>query len=405
MRMRTHHRIAALAALAAAAMLGACGDTATRVQVFPVTVQVEYPATYAQTHATGATVVLRSTDRGTADTLTTGADGRAVFQGVIPGRYEISATRALTEGEAWELAGAREAVQLNALIPAEALSEATAGTPLTLRLAGSPLGSWVIKEVYYTGSRTPTGGTYFFDQFYEIYNNSTDTLYAGGLMIANIHGVSGQINPSSTPTPFQGDTDHVYADAVWRIPGGATDHPVPPGGSVVIAQQGIDHRTDPNANPASPVDLGNADWEMFVDVPDTRDLDSPTVPNMEMLHRRGGFYALVTVFGPGIVLARGDFESWEQVRAPDASPTSAPHVKIPVTAVIDAFEALQNAESGAFKRIPAALDAGFVFADGTYTSQSARRKTERTIAGRRVLRDTNNSSQDFEIVAPNPRGF
>jgi hypothetical protein len=405
MNMRTDSPILALVALAAAALLGACGDSPTRVQVFPVTVQVEFPATYAQPQAAGATVVLRSTDRGTADTLTTGTDGRAIFPGVIPGRYEISATRALSEAEALELTGVRQAAQLNALIPSEMLTEATAGTPLALRLAGSPLGSWVIKEMYYTGSRTPTGGTYFFDQFFELYNNSTDTLYAGGLILASIHGVSGQINPGSTPTPFQSDTEHVYADAVWRIPGGATDRPVPPGGSVVIAQQGINHRSDPNANPASPVNLGNADWEMFIDVPDTRDLDAPTVPNMEMLHRRGGFFALVPVFGPGMVLARGDFSSWQQVRAPDASPTTPPHVRIPVTAVIDAVEALQNAQSGAFKRIPAALDAGFIFADGTYTSQAVRRKTERTIAGRRVLRDTNNSSQDFEVVTPNPRGF
>lgn len=391
--------------LAATLAVAACSDSPTRVQAFPVTVQVEYPATYAQPQAGGVQVVLRSAERGTADTLSTLPDGRAVFPSVIPGRYEISATRSLGEAEAEQLTGVRGTVQLNALLPSEMLTAEAAASPIVLRLAGSPLGSWVIKEMYYTGSRTPTGGTYFFDQYFEIYNNSTDTLYAGGLILASIHGVSGQINPSSTPTPFQSDQDNVYAEFVWRIPGGASAHPVPPGGSIVIAQQGLDHRNDPNANPASPVNLGNADFEMFIDIPDTRDVDSPTVPNMEMLHRRGGFYALKPVFGPSMVLARGDFSSWEQTPLPGASPTTAPVIRIPNTAVIDAVEALQNAQSGAFKRIPAALDAGFTFVGDTYVGQAVRRRTAANVAGRRVLQDTNNSSQDFEVVTPNPRGF
>jgi archaellum component FlaF (FlaF/FlaG flagellin family) len=80
--------------------------------------------------------------------------------------------------------------------------------------------------------------------------------------------------------------------------------------------------------------------------------------------------------------------------------------RVPNALVVDAFEALQNGNSGAYKRVPAALDAGFVFASGTYTSQSARRKVATTIGGRRVLQDTNNSSNDFDIITPpTPRGF
>jgi hypothetical protein len=114
------------------------------------------------------------------------------------------------------------------------------------------------------------------------------------------------------------------------------------------------------------------------------------------------------VFGPGLALARVEdaFSAADSVAIPGAPPTSPPVLRIPIDAVIDAVEALQNSQSGAFKRLPAALDAGFVSASGTYTGEAFRRRTEAEIADRRVLRDTNNSAEDFELVStPTPRGF
>ncbi len=386
-------------------MMAGCDDEGTRLQTVDLTVQVEFPPSYAQVEAPNARVILRSAERGEADTLSTNAQGQATFSGVLPGSYEVSANLPLQASEALQLTGIAQAVELNALQGSFQVTSATGGQPLTLRLAGSAVGSWVIREMYYTGSARPSGGNYFFDQFFEIVNNSTDTLFAGGLMLASIHGVAGQINAASQPTPFQDDPDHVYAEAVWGIPGGPTDHPVPPGGSILIAQQGINHRSDPDANPGSPVDLGDADWEMYVDVPDSQDLDSPTVPNMEMLHRRGGFYALVPVFGPAMVLVEGEFASFEAVIIPGQAPTSAPVIRIPVGRVLDGVEAMQNAQAGPFKRLPAAVDAGFIHASGTYTSESVRRRVARVIGDRVVYQDTNNSAADFEVASPpTPRG-
>lgn len=399
------HTLTTIPTVALALALAACDDSPTSVRPFPVTVRIEYPATFAESPAPGAQVVLRSLERGQADTLTTDGAGSVTFRDVIPGTYEITASRALTGDESFRLTGNRVETHLNARLDGVRLDERS--TSLVLQLGGAPLGAFVIKEVYYTGSGRPSGGTYFFDQFIEIYNNSTDTLHAGGLMLAYIHGASGQINPSTTPTPFQIDHDNVYAEWVWRIPGKETDHPVPPGGSILIAQQGLNHRSDANGNPNSPVNLGDADWEMYVDIPDSRGIDSPPVPNMEMLHRRSGFYALMPVFGPGLVLFRADdFSALARVAVPGSAPDSPPVIKIPVTMVIDAFEALQNGNAGTFKRIPVALNAGFVYASGTYTGESARRKVEKTIAGRKVLRNTNDTSADFEMIArPTPRGF
>jgi len=80
----------------------------------------------------------------------------------------------------------------------------------------------IIKQVYYTGSQKSDGTTYFSDQFIEIYNNTDRTIYTDGLMIGDVYGVSGQINPNSTPTPFQDSTDFVYLNNIWQIPGTGT---------------------------------------------------------------------------------------------------------------------------------------------------------------------------------------
>lgn len=384
--------------------LGACSDSTNEVQTFAVDVQVQYPSTYATTPATGARVLLTSTERTTSDTAVADAQGVARFTRVLPGNYVVSASRTLTPDEALTLTGQRTAVTLNAVEPVRSILAAPTA-PLATTLAGSRLGDLVIKEVYFTGSRTPSSGTYFSDQFIEIYNNSTDTIFTGGLLIADTYGVSGQINPSNVPTPFNTDAQNVYVSSIWQIPGTAQQRPLAPGQSLLIAQDGIDHRNDPNGNPASPVNLGNADWETYNERVDGRDLDSPTVPNLTRLTFRGGFDWLLTVFGPGVVIFRVDNPaSLDSVIVPGTTSTYA--TRVPASAVIDAFEALQNGSSGSYKRVPDGLDAGFVFASGTYTSQSARRKVAATIGTRRVLQDTNNGTNDFTVLTPpTPRGF
>ena len=52
-------------------------------------------------------------------------------------------------------------------------------------------------------------------------------------------------------------------------------------------------------------------------------------------------------------------------------------------------------------------DAGFGYCTGTNNSQALMRKTDSvTVGGRKILRDTNNSSNDFELrTRAVPRGF
>jgi len=260
--------------------------------------------------------------------------------------------------------------------------------------AQSLQGKLVIKQCYYTGSRTPANTNYFSDQFHEIYNNSPDTVYVDSLCIADAFGASGQINPTTQPTPFQNDQNHVYVNNIWMIPGTGREHALPPGRSIIIAQDGVNHL---EFNPNS-IDLSGADWETYKTGGNANDIDNPNVPNMVQIHVVSGFDWLVTVFGPGMVI----FKVPDPTALESATPPglTEPRKKVPSSAVIDAFEALRDANSGAFKRIPLALDAGFTFASGTYTRESARRKVASVVNGRQILQDTDDSGEDFIIGAP-----
>lgn len=374
------------------------------IQTANVKITVNYPANYSL--GTAANTEVKLTSKGTGSTITalTNANGMASFQDVVPGTYDVAVTKSLSAAESQTLTGVAQALVLNAAKTDLQIS-APQSPDVTLQLAGSTAGGLLIKEVYYTGSRTAAGGTYFSDQFLELYNNSTEVVYLDGLCIADLFGNAGLINPASLPSPFNTDNANSYASNVWRIPGTGKQHPLLPGTSVLIAQDGVNHK-EATLNPNSPVDLSKAEFETYNERPDNRDADAPGVPNLEKLYFTGGFDWLLTVFGPGIVLFRTDNFSQLQMVTPPGSTSTTTYIKIPNTLVIDAFEALKDAGSGSFKRVPVALDAGFVFAKDTYSAESFRRKVATTINGRRILQDTNNSGNDFEkLTTPTPKGF
>jgi hypothetical protein len=371
------------------------------IQSATIQLTAEYPSNYSTLRASNVQISLVSKTDGTTYNGTTDANGTLKIADIIPGTYNISAVRAITATEAQTLTGIAQQIQLNA---AQNDFTINGTSSLTLKLSGSAAGSLLIKEVYYTGSKTPTGGTYFSDQFVEIYNNSTEVIYLDGLCIADLYGNSGLINPNSPITPYKDDTENSYASNVWRIPGSGKQHPLAPGSSIVIAQDGVNHK-EATLNPNSPVDLSNAEWETYNQRDDNRDADAPNVPNLEKLYFTGGFDWLLTVFGPGLVIFRtDDFNKLEKVAIPNS--TLPERIKIPNNLVIDAFEALKDASSVGYKRVPVALDAGFVYAADTYNAESFRRKVVTTINGRRILQDTNNSGNDFvKLARPTPKTF
>lgn len=375
-------------------------DDDEEVQPTNISVQLSYPADFVEQQVgEGIEVMLSSTTAGSTFTSSSDATGTVLFETIIPGEYQLQASQQLSADQALAITGKfNQGMNLNGSTTISITPVPVDGQEFGLELSGAPAGDLVFKEVYYTG----VPDFYFSDQFIEIYNNSDDDIFLDGLCIADIWGISGQINPSSTPTAFADDTDHVYANSVWRIPGSGQEHILRSGESIIIAQDGIDHTAE---NENTTVNLNDANWETYNQRDDNRDVDSPVVPNLERVYFTGGFDWLVPVFGPALILFRSDdFDALERVQIPELPDTFAPRVKIPKELLIDTFEALRDADSGSFKRIPAGIDAGFAFATDTYVGESFRRKLALVSDGRKILQDTNNSGNDFEkLDTPTPR--
>ncbi|MFA7134221.1 MAG: DUF4876 domain-containing protein, partial [Bacteroidales bacterium] len=75
--------------------------------------------------------------------------------------------------------------------------------------------------------------------------------------------------------------------------------------------------------------------------------------------------------------------------------------RIPINEVVDALENVGNENQAQLKRVPAVLDAGVATVGGTYVAKSVARKVRETREdGRVILYDTNNSTEDFEVMDP-----
>lgn len=358
---------------------------------YTVTVTVQYPEGYDTQYAEGFLVKITSTASAKEDSATTRADGTATFN-LLSGVYSISAV-----GENSEYAFNGTSANLT-------ISE-DKNIDITLK-AVALQGGLVFKEIYYTGSKTTADGSYYSDQFQEIYNNSDEVMYLDGLALGyltptNASGISTWVDANEnllTRLPLQ-----FY---VFYIPGSGKDYPIQPRTSIVIAQDGIDHKTDPLGNALSPVNLGNADWEYFCgDINGGKDADAAGVPNLSLMYTTttSMYDMLYTVSGPAIVMFRlpqgtdpATFASNpDNLSTAPGSTSSTKYLMIPKECVIDAVECVQVEENKRNKRLPADLDAGSVYCSGTYVSKSIRRKVKQIIDGKVIYKDTNNSSEDF----------
>lgn len=251
--------------------------------------------------------------------------------------------------------------------------------------AVAPLPGELLITQLYTSGAAPAGGTdhYYSDQFFELGNNSKHPLDLSGVRFADVYGAAGAINPGMEPDSFA--TSHpelVVLSSVWRLPDGTR---LEPGHTLTVAHDGANHR------PFSTIDLSGADFETFV-ADSEREEDSPTVANVESVVYNGGYDWLITVFGPSLVVLDADTPLGD---APQGAGNR--YVSIPVSAVLDGVDTVMDADSGSFKRLPPAIDAGFTTVGATYIGTALHRAT--TDDG---WVDTDDSGADFSVGAPAP---
>jgi hypothetical protein len=267
---------------------------------------------------------------------------------------------------------------------------------IDVNVGASRSGALIFKEVFYCGSRTPTDGSYFRDQFYEIYNNSESEQNVRGLAIAIINPLTATAN---LPVWTGENADkYVYALQIWQVPDDR-DYPLNPGESVIIAQMADDHKKS-NLNPNSPVNLLSAEFETLVRT-SALIQDNPAINMLMAFWPSPTPQWLTTVFGGAFVLffppAPIDANSPTEVVSPEGS--TAKSYRIPIDAVVDALENVGDANQVQLKRMPAVLDAGAATVGGTYLTRSVARKVRETLPdGRVILYDTNTSTDDFEVM-------
>lgn len=321
---------------------------------------------------------------------TTTENGIATATDIIPGVYTISVSASQNQGGfTYTIAGSESNVSLIA-----------DGSEVVVRVDAVKEAALVFKEIYYTG--VDPANFYFRDQFYEIYNNSTEVVYADGLCIAET--VFANYDKSIIyEWPIENADQYVFARVIWQLPGDGKTYPVQPGESFVIAQWATNHKAENLSKGLSPVDLTGAEFEAIEKETTFNGilLTDNLAINMKKVVQAG--YAMpqwltstdgsrYVLFKPSKPLKNEDF-----ITATNADYQGTAR-EIAISDVIDAVQAVNNESGMSVLGLPTALDAGAIWCSGSYVGESIARKIKETRPdGTKVYQDTNNTSNDFEV--------
>lgn len=403
------------AILALAILVGftACSDDDDVVRLANLNVTLDIASSFSGISMDNVNIIITNTVDNSQQSALTDMNGVAAFIDIAPGSYNVSASMDLSPEEAGAASGYYEAMTLNAV---QNNLELMGGvdTPCFITLDGKPSSSLVISELYFNG--TMVDWLFYKSQYIELYNNSSEVVYADGLYVASL--APGTVGSSPTDIPLALDlTETVYARKIMRVPGSGQEFPVQPGETFLIALNAVDYS---NAGASTNVDLSGADIETYSktwmeDMGRTGsydDIDNIDVPNMECVYLalEAGWYSLDPA-APSIAIFRNESFEITQVTDPAAGDPVKIHEKyaaIAVSDIIDGVDVMLNAEKGSFKRLPTSIDAGFSYIDAYFSGKSVVRKVEKVVDGtdRKILKDTNNTTNDFELTdTPTPGAF
>lgn len=403
-------KIASLGLLALLPM--SCVDFDDATQPITVTVQVLSPQDLPNADLQGHTVSLTGTNGYTA---TTDASGNAVFSNIVPDVYSVSTSWKLTAAEYAQATGKvveNRSFTISGSLPAKVMSSSS-DAPIQMSVNITQDQSILIGKVYYQGNKDNNNKNYTYAKYLELYNNSDEAIDVAGLYIALME--SSSPNPAYAITYFP-QRDSIVAKQVFRIPASPSCM-VKPGGTVLIVNSAVDHSTK---GASEEPNLLDADFE-------AKDLNSskphennPAVRELPLVY---GFttqtYLNLMQGGPSAVAIFSTTEDvatdWvaDNLTYAYGKKSGSKYMKIPTHAVIDAVDILKyNGETGVdvnTKRFYDYLDAGYTYTEvkNGYDGRLVVRKTASVTAdGRKILQDTNNSSNDFESTDElNPREY
>lgn len=381
--------------LCALLCLAACKkDNQLEQKEVKLTLNLENPQGLTDVQLSDIKITFKEINSG-KQTLSSAVQNNQVSVSLAEGSYDIS----LDGNISYKLDGKTITGKTGGLKQGLVLTGAQRTESLKLFL-GQAGGGFVIQEIFFTGTLSKEGLQYLGDRYFKIYNNSAETLYADGLIIAQ-SAFETTMKQKYTPDIM---SQAVAVSSVIMVPGTGKQHPVLPGASIVISEDGINHK---EFNPNS-FDLSKSDFEMYY--ADADDIDNPQVPNMQNVF---GMLTVYNVASKGYVLARlnkdvNDFLanykydfSYDFVMGDVTVPMDDSGYKIPNSWILDAVNLSTQSDFQWIVTDPS-IDMGWTFCGKTSNDKSRYGKSVRrkvlsvTADGREILKDTNNSALDFD---------
>lgn len=371
---------AALLLVGSAAFFSCNNDDDVKIKSYPMEVRFALNDGLAWNNITDAKLIV-SNDKGLHDTISIKGDTTITF---VQGQYNFVVTGKVKD-------------------EAAAYVQGTAGANLfqnaTVNVALSKVvrSSLIFKAIYTTGGKQG----YMKDGYFEIVNNSDEVQYLDGLILSAPAGK--QQNKNAWQANGFEDLYACGQGQVLAFPGSGHDYPLQPGQSVLIANDGANHKDLAGAGNHCP-DLSKADWEVYlsyvngeIDYP-AKNLDVIFVNNKYMKAFGLGF------FGRAYVLARLPQGMTPEAFAADHSnirkePGNAAatmeYLVIPSKYVLDAVDIWDAQTTNHYPTFLAKDDAEGVLASKAWEGKCVRRKVTKVVNGRAYYQDTNNSANDF----------
>ena len=371
---------AALLLVGSAAFFSCNNDDDVKIKSYPMEVKFALNDGLAWNNIADAKLIV-SNDKGLHDTISIKGDTTITF---VQGQYNFVVTGKVKD-------------------EAAAYVQGTAGANLfqnaTVNVALSKVvrSSLIFKAIYTTGGKQG----YMKDGYFEIVNNSDEVQYLDGLILSAPAGK--QQNKNAWQANGFEDLYACGQGQVLAFPGSGHDYPLQPGQSVLIANDGANHKDLAGAGNHCP-DLSKADWEVYlsyvngeIDYP-AKNLDVIFVNNKYMKAFGLGF------FGRAYVLARLPQGMTPEAFAADHSnirkePGNAAatmeYLVIPSKYVLDAVDIWDAQTTNHYPTFLAKDDAEGVLASKAWEGKCVRRKVTKVVNGRAYYQDTNNSANDF----------
>jgi hypothetical protein len=351
-----------LAILVATVFFASCKKDDVVPGVLTVNVELKYPSGSGFTAQEGVTVKMTSV--ASSYEAKTDVNGKAVF--TLPvGVYEASATDARSaNGTSFVFNGVKAGVAVAA--------NWVATDVVALELQKSQRSQVIIKEIFVGGTLRDDGsGTFTYDRYMILYNNSDVAANLGNLCLGLIAPYNAQASNGYIPT---GGTEPTYvaegwipaAQAFWYFQQNVT---LEPGKQIVIALANAVNNT---LTYSKSINFDNSAYYVTYDIAQfshaathvTPAASIPTSHYLKTAKYGAGTAWGISVTSPGVFLFNPENTTpaaFGANTAVESTITGYVSRKVPTSWVVDAVDAFLLNNVNNKKRFPATIDAGYVY--------------------------------------------